>query len=71
MLTPSQLDDVRAAYASMLITGTSLSEAEAMEIATQFYASDVPERIAALPPVAGLSYEQIVAAWRQADLLKS
>ena len=33
MLTPSQLDDVRAAYASMVITGTSLSEAEAMEIA--------------------------------------
>ena len=70
MLTPSQLDDVRAAYASMLITGTSLSEAEAMEIATQFYASGEPERIAALPPVAGLSYEQIVETWRQAGLLR-
>lgn len=70
MLTPSQLTDARDAYASMVITGTSLSEAEAMEIAAEFYASGEPERIAALPPVAGLSYEQIVAAWRQAGLLK-
>ena len=38
-----------------------MSEAEALEIAAEFYASGEPERIAALPPVAGLSYEQIVA----------
>ncbi len=42
MLTPSQLADARATYASMVITGTSLSEEEAMEIAERFYASGEP-----------------------------
>lgn len=69
-LTAAQTEEARAAYTNVAIEGTSLSEAEAMEIAAEFYASGEPERIAALPPVAGLSYEQIVAAWRQAGLLK-
>jgi hypothetical protein len=69
-LTAAQTEEARAAYANVAIEGTSLSEAEVMVIAAEFYASGEPERIAALPPVAGLSYEQIVAAWRQAGLLK-
>ncbi len=71
MLTPSQLTDARATYASMVITGTSLSEAEAMEIAERFYASGEPGRIAALPTCPSMSYEQIVTAWQQAGLLRS
>ena len=69
-LTAAQTEEARAAYANVAIEGTSLREAEAMEIAAEFHASGEPERIAALPPVAGLSYEQIVAAWRQAGLLR-
>jgi hypothetical protein len=69
-LTAAQTEEALAAYANVAIEGTSLSEAEAMEIAAEFYASGEPERIAALPPTASLSYDQIVVVWRQAGLLK-
>ena len=69
-LTAAQTEEARAAYANVAIEGTSLSEAEAMEIAAEFYASGEPERIAALPPMASKSYEEIVATWRQAGLLQ-
>ncbi len=70
MLTPTQLADARATYASMVITGTSLSEAEAMEIAEQFYASGEPERIAAMPTHPDMSYEEFMAEFQRAGLLK-
>ena len=70
MLTPLQLADARAAYASMVITGTCLSGAEAMEIAARFYASGEPERIAALPTHPEMSYEELVAEFQCAGLLK-
>ena len=70
MLTPSQLADARVTYASMVITGTCLSEAEAMEIAERFYASGEPERIAALPTHPEMSYEELVAEFQRAGLLK-
>ena len=69
-LTAAQMEEARAAYANVAIEGTSLSETRAMEIAAEFYAGGEPERIAALPPVTGLSYEQIVVAWRQEGLLR-
>ena len=69
MLTPSQLADARATYASMVITGTSLSEEEAMEIAERFYASDEPERIAALRTHPDMSYEEFVAEFQRVGLL--
>lgn len=71
MLTPSQLADARATYASMVITGTSLSEEEAMEIAERFYASDVPERIAALRTHPEMRYEEFVAEFQRVGLIKS
>jgi hypothetical protein len=37
-LTAAQTEEARAAYANVAIEGTSLSEAEAMEIAAEFYA---------------------------------
>lgn len=70
MLTPFQLAEARATYASMVITGTSLSEDEAMEIATRFYASDVLERIAAMPTHPEMSYEELVAEFQRAGLLR-
>lgn len=69
-LTTVQLDDARDAYASAVIEGTSLSEAEAMEIAEQFYASDVPERVAALPTHPDMSFEELKAEFVRAGLLK-
>jgi hypothetical protein len=69
-LTGAQTEEARAAYTNVAIERSSLSEAEAMEIAAEFYASGEPERVAALPLMASLRYEQIVAAWRQAGLLK-
>ncbi|HEY0791023.1 MAG TPA: hypothetical protein VGD78_08155 [Chthoniobacterales bacterium] len=69
-LTSVQRDDARDAHASAVIEGTSLSEAQAMEIAAEVYASGEPERIAALPTRSDMSYEQIVAEWRQAGLLR-
>lgn len=71
MLTPSQLDDARATYASMVISGTSLSEAEAMEIAERFYASGEPERIAALRTHPEMSYEEFVAEFQRVGLIES
>lgn len=57
-MTENQIADARATYASMVITGTSVSEEEAMEIAERFYASDVPERVAALRTHPEMSYEE-------------
>ena len=68
-LTTAQLDDARDAYASAAIEGTSLSEAEAMELAAEFYASDVPERVAALPTHPEMSYEELTAEFARAGLL--
>ena len=70
MLTPSQIADARATYANMVITGTSLSEDEAMEIAARFYASGEPERIAALRTYPEMRYEEFVAEFQRAGLLK-
>ena len=71
MLTPIQLAYARETYASMVITGTSLTEAEAMEIAEEFYASDVPERMAKLRTHPDMSYEELVAEFQRAGLLKA
>jgi hypothetical protein len=60
-LTAAQLDDARDAHASAAIEGTNLSEAEAMEIAAEFYASGIPERVAALPTHPEMSYEELPA----------
>ena len=69
-MTENQRADARAAYASMVITGTSLSEEEAMKIAERFYASGEPERIAALRTHPEMSYEEFVAEFQRAGLLK-
>lgn len=71
MLTSSQLANARATYTSMVITGTSLTEAEAMEIAEKFYASDEPERLAALRTHPDMSYEEFVAEFHRVGLLKA
>ncbi len=70
MLTPRQLADARATYASMVITGTSLTEAEAMEIAEEFYASDEPARLSALRTHPEMSYEELKAEFQRMGLLK-
>ncbi len=71
MLTPLQLADARDTYASMVITGTSLTEAEAMEIAEEFYASGELERIAAMPTHPDMSFEELKAEFQRAGLLKA
>ncbi len=68
-LTCVQLDSARTTYASMVIEGTSLSEARAMEIAGEFFASDLPDRIAAVPTRAGMTYDEMVAEFKRAGLL--
>ena len=70
-LTAVQMDDMRDAHASAVIEGTSLSEGQALKIAADLHASGEPDRIAALPTRPDMSYEQIVAAWQQAGLLRS
>lgn len=70
MLTPTQLAAARATYASTVITGTNLNEAEAMAIAEEFYASGEPERIAAMPTHPDMSYEELRAEFQRAGLLK-
>ena len=70
-MTENQIADARATYASMVITGTSLSEEEAMEIAERFYASGEPERITALRTHPEMSYEEFVAEFQRVGLIKS
>ena len=70
-LTETQSARARATYASMVIEGTSLSEAEATEIAAEFYSSGEPERIAAMPTHPDMSFEELKAEFARAGLLKS
>ena len=69
-LTDFQLTEVRAVYASLAIEGTSLSETEFLDIAREFYASGVPERIVAMPTHPDITYEEFITEFRRAGLLK-